>query len=221
MRGFGDVGMWGCGDVGMWGFGDVGMWGCGDAGIWEKSLMDIADICTQQFSAIMEQHPPNNELPQGLTPEQNKHFDALRQALAESEQRSKSFEEGWSNLFDQNKSLREENHQLQQDYQTLRIQKGGFGIKMLMFSGMGGFFTALLLCFVYLKIKPKDPHTTALHHFRRTHLFEYELALSKKQFDEVKISLKKELHNPDYQPIQTHLEIIRDLLESAEKGCEQ
>ncbi|HLP96119.1 MAG TPA: hypothetical protein VK168_18885 [Saprospiraceae bacterium] len=142
----------------------------------------------------------------------------LEQQLAECQQRSQRYESAWSELFDQQKTLREETLQLQHGYENLRIQKGGFGFKMLLFSGLGGFFTALVLCFLYLKIKPKDPHTSALQHFKREHLFEYELALSKGQFQEVKTSLESAMQKAENQPIKTDLEIIRELLEAAEKG---
>lgn len=163
--------------------------------------------------------PPNNEFLQGLSADQTKYFESMQQALSEAKQRSQRFEESWSALFDQNKTLREENHRIQQGYENLRIQKGGFGFKMLLLSGLGGFVTALILSFVYLKLKPKDPHTTALANFRREHLFEYELALSKKQFEEVRLSLEHELKSPDYLPIKTDLEILRELMEAAENGC--
>lgn len=166
----------------------------------------------------MEQGSPNNESLQGFTPEQQKYVESLQHALADAEHRGRKFEEGWSGLFDQHKTLREENHQLLQDYENLRIQKGGFGFKMLMLSGLGGFLTALILCFVYLKLKPKDPHTVALQNFRRTHQFEYELALSKSKFEEVRISLERELKNPDNQAIKTDIELIREIVEAAEKG---
>ena len=167
----------------------------------------------------MQQDPPNNEILQGLNPEQKKYVELLQHALAESELRGRRFETGWSDLFDQNKTLREENHQLQHGYENLRIQKAGFGFKMLLLSGLGGFVTALLLCFIYVKLKPKDAHLTALHNFRRAHLFEYELALSKKQFNEVTISLENELQNPENEPIKIELELVRELVEAAEKGC--
>ncbi|MFN0035011.1 MAG: hypothetical protein ACKVUS_08095 [Saprospiraceae bacterium] len=167
----------------------------------------------------MEQSPPNNETLQGLTPEQKKHLESLQHALAAAEQRGQRFEENWSSLYDQNKALREENRHIQQGYETLRIQKGGFGFKMLLLSGLGGFVTALVLCFVYLKLKPKDPHTVALANFRRAHLFEYELALSKKQFEEVAFSLENELKKPENQAIRPEIEMLRELVEAAEKGC--
>jgi hypothetical protein len=167
----------------------------------------------------MEQDPLNNELLQGLSPAQKKYLESLQEALSASEQRGRRFEEGWSNLFDQNKTLREENQLVQQGYENLRIQKGGFGFKMLLLSGLGGFITAMVLCFVYLKLKPKDPHTLALQNFRREHLFEYELALSKKEFDPVKSSLEQALKNTDNQVIKPEIEMMRELVEAAEKGC--
>ena len=167
----------------------------------------------------MEHGLPNNEMMQGLTPEQKKHVESLQQALAEAKLRSQQFESDWSNLYDQNKALREENHRIQHGYEDLRIQKGGFGFKMLLLSGLGGFVTALVLCFVYLKLKPKDAHIIALQNFRQEHLFEYELALSQNQFQSVKTSLEKEIKDPENQPIKTEIEILRELLEAAEKGC--
>lgn len=165
-------------------------------------------------------HPDKQmPIPEGLTPAQTQQFEALHHALTASESRFKQFESAWSTLFDQNKSLREENHRIQQGYENLRIQKGGFGFKMLMLSGFGGFVTASLLCFVFLKLKPKDAHTQALHDFRRTHLFEYEWALSKGQFEEVKISLEKEIQNTDNQVIKTEIEMLREVVEAAEKGA--
>jgi hypothetical protein len=167
----------------------------------------------------MEQGAPNNDFLQGLNPEQKKHLEALQHSLADTEIRAQRFEAGWSDLFDQNKTLREENHQLQQGYENLRIQKGGFGIKMLLLSGLGGFLTALILCFVYIKLKPKDAHIVAMNNFRRAHLFEYELALSKNQFNEVKTSLENELRHPDNKPITLEIEMLREMVEAAEKGC--
>jgi prefoldin subunit 5 len=164
--------------------------------------------------------PVNNENLERLCAEQQKRIEALERALAEKSQRAQLYEDKWSDFFDQNKALRAENLELQHAYEQLRVQKGGFGFKMLLFSGLGGFFTALVLCFVYLKLKPKDPHTAALADFRHQHLFNYELALSQKRFGEVAASLEKSIQHPDYQPIKTDLVMLRELLEAAQKGCE-
>jgi hypothetical protein len=142
----------------------------------------------------------------------------LEHQLTECLQRSQRYEEAWSGLFDEHKKLQEETQQLQHDYENLRIQKGGFGFKMLLFSGFGGFITALILCFVYIKLKPRDPHTQALQHFKQEHLFEYELALSNGKFVEVRNSLEHVMQKPENLVIRTDLEIIRELLEAAEKG---
>lgn len=167
----------------------------------------------------MEQDQNNNKIPQGLTDEQKKQFESLQAAFEKAEKRGRAFEEDWLSLFDQNKALREENHRLQHSYETLRIQKGGFGFKMLILSGMGGFITALVLCFVYLKLRPKPAQAQALQQFRRENLFEYELALSRRQHHEVMLSLEKDMKHPDFQSIRAELEIMRGLVSASEKGC--
>lgn len=167
----------------------------------------------------MEQSPTNNENTERLLSEQKKRIEALEQSLAAMEQKARSFEDGWSDLFDQNKSLREENHRLQQDYEILRIQKGGFGFKMLMLSGLGGFVTALLLCFVYLKLQPKEPHVVAFQQFQRENLFNYELSISKGQFDEVEKSLDKCFERPEYELIEPQLVFIREIVKASKHRC--
>jgi hypothetical protein len=168
----------------------------------------------------MEQHPANKENQEQLLAEQKKRIEALEQAFAGLERHALRYEEQWSALFDQNKELREENHRLQRNYEALRVQKGGFGFKMLLFSGAGGFFTALLLCFIYLKIKPKEPHVAAFRQFQRENLFNYELALSKGQFGEVEKSLQSNLGRSEFQMIDEEIELIQKLVRAAGKGCE-
>ena len=73
----------------------------------------------------------------------------------------------------------------------------------------------------FIKLKPKDAHTQALHNFRRTHLFEYEWALSKSQYETVRTSLEKETQNPDNELIKTEIEMLRELVEAAEKGSQR
>jgi len=76
----------------------------------------------------------------------SKQIKALENSLAETEKRAKSYEQHWSQLYDQSRELREEARKLQHEYEQLRIQKGGFGFKMLLFSGFCGFLTAIQQC---------------------------------------------------------------------------
>jgi hypothetical protein len=167
----------------------------------------------------MEPSPTNNENTERLLSEQKKRLDALEQSFAELERKAQKYEEGWSDLYDQNKTLREENHRIQHAYEILRIQKGGFGFKMLLLSGLGGFVTALVLCFVYLKLKPKDPQVVAFQQFQRENLFNYELAISKGQFEEVEKSLDQCFERPEYEVIEPQLVFTREIVKAAKSRC--
>ncbi|MCW5921418.1 MAG: hypothetical protein KIS77_03675 [Saprospiraceae bacterium] len=168
----------------------------------------------------MEQNPSNNENAARLLSEQQNQIEALEQALAAMERRAKSFEDDWSSLYDQNRDLRNENHRLQHDYETLRIQKGGFGFKMLMLSGLGGFVTALVLCFVYLKLKPKEPHVVAFRQFQRENQIGFELAIGNGQFEEVEQALEKSLERPEFKSIQPQLIFIHEIVSASKRRCQ-
>ncbi len=158
----------------------------------------------------METRTPNNEIPE---------ITALRQALSEAEHRHEKALAEWSVIYDQHKTLREEHRQLTHDYEQLRLQKGGFGFKMLLFTGFMGTIVALAACFVYLKLKPKDPHTVAFEAFQRQHLFQYELDISNGKLDAVEQSLRSEVDHPDNQVIKPELEFIRQLVTTTKRHC--
>lgn len=168
----------------------------------------------------MEQSPSNNENTERLLAEQKNRLEALEQAFAALEYRARKYEEDWSVLYDQNRELREENHRLQQDYETLRIQKGGFGFKMLLFSGLGGFVTALVLSFIYLKLKPKEPQVVAFRQFQRENLINFELAISNGQFGEVEQTLEKSLGRPEYQAIRPQIIFMKEMVKATKNRCQ-
>jgi len=158
----------------------------------------------------METRSPDNENPENT---------ALRHALSEAETRAEKARAEWSVIYDQHKALRDEHRQLQHGYEQLRLQKGGFGFKMLLLAGFMGTVVALAACFVYLRLKPKDPHTVAFEHFQREHLFEYELAISKGEWDAVEQSLRKEIELPENQAIKPELAFIRQLVTTTKRHC--
>lgn len=167
----------------------------------------------------MEQGSSNNENTERLLAEQKNRLDALENALAAMEQRAQKYENDWSALFDQNRGLRDDNHRLQQDYENLRIQKGGFGFKMLLLSGLGGFFTALVLSFVYLKLKPKEPQVLAFRQFQRENLINFELAISKGQFEEVEKTLERSLERPEYRTIEPQIIFMQEMVKASKAHC--
>lgn len=169
----------------------------------------------------MKPDSSNNEKREQLITAQEKRIEELEKMKDAAENKASSFEANWSTLFDQNKTLREENHRIQQGYETLRIQKGGFGFKMLMASGLGGFITALLLCFVYIKLKPKPDYIATFTEFRRENLFNYELNLSKGNFDLVEASLQDCIAKEEYLPIQAEIHFTQKMVGAAKRYCKQ
>lgn len=167
----------------------------------------------------MEQNPPNSENTERLLAEQKNRIEALEQAFSALEQRARKYEDDWSALYDQNRELREENHRLQHDYEKLRIQKGGFGFKMLLFSGFCGFITALVLCFIYLKLKPKEPQVVAFRQFQRENLINFELAISKGQFGEVEQTLDRSLQRPEYEAIEPQILFMKEMVKATKNRC--
>ncbi|HOY04981.1 MAG TPA: hypothetical protein PLO67_06240 [Saprospiraceae bacterium] len=158
----------------------------------------------------METRTPDNEHPE---------INALRQALLEAQTAAAKAKSEWSSIYDQHKALREEQRVLLHDYEQLRLQKGGFGFKMLMLAGFMGTVFALAGCFVYLKLKPKDAHTQAFEHFQNKHLIEYQLAITNGQMDAVEQSLREELENSDYREIQPELTFVRQLITTTKRRC--
>jgi len=119
------------------------------------------------------------------------------------------------------KELRTESHRILLDYERLRVQKGGFGLKMLLFSGWGGFFSGLLVCAVYfLFLHPKADHVVAFAHFRNAHLFNYERAISQGKFGEVEQDLQQNLDSPENAVIRPQLDFARKLVGAARRRCE-
>ncbi len=168
----------------------------------------------------MKSDPSNNENASPFIAAQQR-IEALEKLVESTEKRALNFESDWSALFDQNKTLREENHKIQHGYEILRIQKGGFGFRMLMLSGLGGFVTALLLCFVYVKLKPKPDYVATFDQFRRENLFEYELSLSKGDFDAVEASLLDCSKRPEFKHIQPEIYFTQKVVGAAKRYCKE
>lgn len=118
------------------------------------------------------------------------------------------------------KRLHEERLLLQHDYERLRVQKGGFGLKAMALSGFGGFFTALVLCILYLLLRPSDDHTATFARFRDANQFRYELAISEGRFEEVEKGLQESAELPENKLIRPEIEFARKMVGAAKRRCE-
>jgi len=117
------------------------------------------------------------------------------------------------------KRLHEDRHQLQLDYERLRVQKGGFGLKAMALSGFTGFFGALVFFILFLLIRPKDDHTAAFLQFRDANMFNYELAISQGRFDDVERDLLRATELPEYKLIQPEIEFTKKMVGAAKRRC--
>ena len=138
-------------------------------------------------------------------------FEKLRQQYADD-------------LFEERKiakRLQEERHQLQHDYNLLRVQKGGFGIKMLTLSGFAGFLSGLLILVLYLFfLQPKSEDALVFEQFRDTHLFNYERSISQGDFEAVELSLQQNLELPENKIIRPEIEFAKKIVGAAKRRCE-
>lgn len=169
----------------------------------------------------METHPTNEERIAGL---ENNLRDAQQTAQKYKQELEKLRQQYADDLFAERqlgKKLRDERFQIQHDYEQLRVQKGGFGVKMLTLSGFLGFLSGLLLCAVYVVfLRPKPDHATAFEHFRSAHLFNYERAISEGRFEEVERDLEKNIQDPENNLIRPNLELVKKIVGAAKRRCE-
>lgn len=144
----------------------------------------------------------------GSTPEQQ--IAALEKAFVESESRNKKQQEHIHRL-------QHDIRQLQDDYENLRVQKGGFGFKMLVFSGFCGFIAGLVVCFLFFR--PTNHHSEAFRRFQREQLFQIEYAINEGRFEEALKQLSGFKEQPENDIIREELESIRKVTEAARRHC--
>jgi len=158
-------------------------------------------------------------------------ISALEAALREAENKAQKYAQEIEKLRQQYaddlfaerqlaKRLHEDRHQLQLDYEQLRVQKGGFGLKAMALFGFGGFLSALVLCILYLLIRPKDDHTATFTRFRDANQFRYELAISEGRFEDVEKNLLQNQNLPENKLIQPEIEFARKMVGAAKRRCE-
>ncbi|MEO6038970.1 MAG: hypothetical protein ABIQ93_11195, partial [Saprospiraceae bacterium] len=142
---------------------------------------------------------------------------ALERAFADAEHRAQKYAQERDAAWVQGKTLQEETHQLQRDYASLRLQKGGFGFKTLLLVGMVGTIVGIGLC--YLFFRPKDNNEEVFRQFRDQQQFNLELAISKGQFAQVDSLLKVSLEHPQNTAIRPELEFTRKIAGAAWRRC--
>jgi len=165
----------------------------------------------------METGGKNNESLEGLVAEQQKRIAALERAFAEAEHRAQKHLQERDHWHEQHWEAHQEGRRLQHDYESLRLQKGGFGFKTLLAVGFSAALFGLVGCYLFFRLK-NDPVKT-FHRFTREHQFQFEYALSHGQFEEVENALRRSVEQPEFQAIRPHIEFNKKIVEAAKRGC--
>ncbi len=161
----------------------------------------------------MEINPPEQTWPEDI----RIRIAALERAFTDAEHRAQKYALERDAAWQQSKSLQTEVQQLERDYASLRLQKGGFGFKTMLFTGFVGTVVGLILC--YLFFRPKDDDQEVFRQFREQHQFNLELAISKGEFSQADSLLKISLDHPQYKVIHQELEFTRKITGAAWRRC--
>ena len=153
-----------------------------------------------------------------LSPEeQQQRIAALERAFTDAEHRAQKHLHERNQLNDRNWDLQQENRRLEHDYESLRLQKGGFGFKTLLAVGTGSALIGLVLCYLFFRLK--DHRAAAFSQFTREHQFRFEYALSHGQFDEVEAAIRASAERSEWQVIRPQVEFTKKIVEAAKRGC--
>jgi hypothetical protein len=161
--------------------------------------------------------PGDTNAPENSAPGDALRIQALERALLDAENRAQKYAQEAKSAQSLQKGCMEELRQLRHDYESLRVQKGGFGFKTLLLWGFAGFLSGLVLC--YLFFRPKDERAVAFEHFKRENLFPIEYAISQGKFDETDKTLAGSLDTKAYRLIKPEIDMIRKINAAAKRRC--
>ncbi|MBU6341316.1 MAG: hypothetical protein KGS48_07480 [Bacteroidetes bacterium] len=142
-----------------------------------------------------------------------KRLSALEKAFAASEHRAQK-------LAEANHALQQELHQLQHDYQALRLQKGGFGFKSLLASGLLATLVSVIMMYFFFR-HSKDLHAQQFRRFVKENQFNIEYAIGQGQFLHAEELLKKQLEAPENAVIQPEIELVYKIVGATKRRCAQ
>jgi ATP-dependent Clp protease ATP-binding subunit ClpA len=161
----------------------------------------------------METNPDELEQLKRQLAESMQRIEALEKAFASAEHRAQKYAQENEILTKQQKALQTERQELQHDYESLRLQKGGFGFKTLLANGFAGAVTGFVLC--YVLFRPKDNHAEVFEHFRREQQYNVEISVNKGQLEEADAVLKECLERPEYAVIKPEIAWTRKIVAAA------
>mgnify|MGYP005854923523 FL=1 len=114
-------------------------------------------------------------------------------------------------------AAREERRTLQRSYERLRLQKGGFGFRVILltgvFAGMLGFLVGYAGAFI------KNDARRNFDAFSRQYAMDLELHLTRHDFRTARELILTAQKLPEWEPIQPQLEMLGKTVQHAENCC--
>jgi len=165
----------------------------------------------------METNPPDRAELEQLLAENVQRLEALEKAFAGAEHRAQKYARENELLQGHHKDIQEELRQLQHDYESLRVQKGGFGFKALSAAAFAGAIAGFLFC--YLFFKPIDDHAEALERFQHEYQFNIEYAIGQGQFVQAENTIKESMEKPENALIRRDIEVMYKIVSAAKRRC--
>jgi hypothetical protein len=144
---------------------------------------------------------------------------AVERAYIDAEHRLQDYAKDQKKWANKQNTQQQEITRLQDDYENLRVQKGGFGFKMLALWGGVSWLFGLLMCVLFFHFT--DNRAKDFERFKREQLFSVEYALSKGHFEEVEKKLHTQMDAPENAHIQAEIEAMRKLVTAARQHCKE
>lgn len=174
-------------------------------------------ICDTNYKK-METILPDQQS-ESLSPEEMlQRIAALEKAFAGAEHKAQKYVRENELLVSQKQELQKELHVIQHDYESLRLQKGGFGFKTILATGFIATMVGMVAC--YVLFKPKDQHVAVFEQFRHENQFDIEYAISEGQFVQAEEALKTSLEKPDNELIKPEIRMMYKIVSAFKRKCQ-
>lgn len=129
------------------------------------------------------------------------------------------FEDLINKRDEQIRQLLEDNHRWQNDYELLRIQKGGFGFKALLGVGTLSVFFGIFLG--WLIFRQKDPNEILFDQFNKSVGFKIEYSVAQGNYADAEKQIIEFHANNVFKPIRSELDLLLRIVKAAQSAAQR
>jgi hypothetical protein len=180
-----------------------------------ESSSETSLLTRDELLAVRDQHIEHLQKELEALADQAQKYESMRQELESLRQEYVAYINSYQRRA---QGLQQTIHRWQQDYEQLRLQKGGFGFKALIASSLVAALTGLAISWLYFRAS--DKHLETFLRFRTAAGFHIEYAVGQRQFEGAEKMLQEQISNGKNDLIQPELEYIGGLIGSAKRAFE-